>query len=42
MSKYTFTWVAGGILILVALASCGASRSKCNTKNKTRTEMGWM
>jgi hypothetical protein len=30
------------ILMTITLGACGTGRSKCNTKNKIRTEMGWM
>lgn len=35
--------IAAVILIVVlALQACGTSRSHCNTKGKTRVEMGFM
>ncbi len=29
-------------LVLFMLQSCGSRKSKCNTRGKIRTEMGWM
>jgi hypothetical protein len=32
------------VLLIAAIlfSACGNCRSSCNTKNKTRTDMGWM
>jgi hypothetical protein len=34
--------IIGIILLITVFSACGTGRSKCNTKNKIRTEMGWM
>jgi hypothetical protein len=41
MRKLVLTF--GLIFVLGSMvASCGTNRSHCNTKNKTRVDMGWM
>jgi len=30
------------LIVVLALQACGTSRSHCNTKGKTRVEMGFM
>lgn len=41
MKKVLFGLLVAGFLSIM-FSSCGSSRSSCNTKNKTRVEMGFM
>lgn len=41
MKKLLLGFAMAGLLCIM-LTSCGTSRSHCNTKSKTRVEMGWM
>jgi hypothetical protein len=34
--------IASLIIFTVSIAACCGSKSSCNTKNKRRTDMGWM
>lgn len=40
--KYIITLAVIGFIIMLAIQACGAPRSHCNTKGKTRVEMGFM
>lgn len=35
-------FIAGIFVAGLLFTACGTQRSHCNTKGKTRTEMGWM
>lgn len=40
--KYIIKFAIVGLVIMLAIQACGAPRSHCNTKGKTRVEMGFM
>ncbi len=34
--------IVGIVMLMAVLSACGASKSHCKTRGKTRTEMGFM